>query len=77
MKKLLPFDKFLDARALYISRAVSNLYGTEIEIWAGIGLVGNTEKKEIWSDYEQLLRTFFHVFGCKNFLKCFLKSCII
>ena len=45
MKKLLPFDKFLDARALYISRAVSNLYGTEIEIWAGIGLVGNTEKK--------------------------------
>ena len=37
---------------------MSNLYGTEIEIWAGFGPVGNTEKK-IWADYEQLLRLFF------------------
>ena len=29
----------------YISHAVSNVYGTEIEIWAGFGPVGNTEKK--------------------------------
>ena len=29
--------------------------GTEIEIWAGFGPVGNTEKKN-WADYEQLLR---------------------
>ena len=25
----------LEAKLLYISRAVSNFYGTEIEIWAG------------------------------------------
>ena len=36
------------------SRAVSSYYGTEIEIWAGFGPVGNTEKKH-WADYEQLL----------------------
>ena len=29
----------------YISCAVNNFYGTEIEIWAGLGPVGNTEKK--------------------------------
>ena len=29
------------AKSLYISRAVSNYYGTEIEIWAGFGPVGN------------------------------------
>ena len=31
-------------RSLYLSRAVSNFYGTEIEIWAGFGPVGSTEK---------------------------------
>ena len=45
---------------------VSNFYETEIEIWAGFGPVGNTEKK-IGADYEQLLRAVFHVFmGKKN-----------
>ena len=29
----------------YLSRAMSNLYGTEIEIWARFGPVGKTEKK--------------------------------
>ena len=29
-------------------------------IWAGFGLIGNTEKKK-WADYEQLMRAFFHV----------------
>ena len=38
-----------------------NFYGTEIEIWAGLGPVGSTEKK-IWVDYEQLLRTDFSCF---------------
>jgi hypothetical protein len=40
---------------------VSNLYGTEIEIWAGFGPVGSNEKKN-WADYEQLLRPVFPVF---------------
>ena len=51
---------------------VSNFYGTEIEIWAGFGPVGNTEKK-IGADYEQLLRTVFSCFqGQKKQFK-FLK----
>jgi hypothetical protein len=40
---------------------VSNFYGTEIMIWAGFGPVGNTEKN-IWADYEQLLRSVFSCF---------------
>ena len=32
-------------KSLYISRAVSDFYETEIEIWAGFCPVGNTEKK--------------------------------
>ena len=36
------------SKSLYISNAVSNFYGTGIEIWAGFGQVGNTEKK-IWA----------------------------
>ena len=35
----------IQAKSLYISRAESNFHGTEIEIWAGFGPVGNTEKK--------------------------------
>ena len=49
----------LNTKSLYISRAVSNFYGTEIEIWAGFGPVGSTEKKigsiKRWG-------RFFHVF---------------
>jgi hypothetical protein len=41
---------------------VSNFYGTEIEIWAGFGSVGNTEKT-IGVDYEW----FFQVFMGKIF----------
>ena len=33
-----------------VGHVVSNLYGTEFEIWACFGLVGNTEKN--WADYE-------------------------
>ena len=43
----------LAPKSLYISHAVSNLYGTEIEILAGFGPAGSTQK-QIWSDYEQL-----------------------
>ena len=31
---------------------MSNFYGIEIEICAGLGPVGNTEKKN-WADYKQ------------------------
>ena len=50
-----------------------DFYGTEIEIWAGFGPVGNTEKK-IGADYEQLLRAVFSCFhGQKIGFKLFFK----
>ena len=36
---------------------VGDFYGTVIEICAGFGSVGITEKKTIWANYEQLLRS--------------------
>ena len=54
-------------KSLYRSCAGRYFYGTENEIWAGFGLVGNTEKR-LGADYEQLLRVFFSCFqGQKNF----------
>ena len=54
------------AKSLYRSPEGSHFYGTEYEIWADFGPVGNTEKKN-WADYEQLLRPFFSCFrGQKN-----------
>ena len=41
---------------------VGDFYGTGIEIRAGFGLVGITEKTNIWADYEQLLRSVFSSF---------------
>ena len=35
----------IQANSLYRSRAGSHFYGTEYQIWAGFGPVGNTEKK--------------------------------
>ena len=43
-----------------------HFYGTEYEIWADFGPVGNTEKKDGLADYEQLLRRFFHVFSVRT-----------
>ena len=37
-------------------------YGTGIEIWAGFGPVGITEKKTILANYEQLLKPIFSSF---------------
>ena len=68
---------------MYISHVVSN-YGTEIEIWAGFGPVGSTEKK-LGANYEQHLRLAFSCFQGQNntyfifFLNIVasaLKSCI-
>ena len=57
---------------------MNNFYGTDIEIWAGFGPVGNTETN--WANYEQLLMAVFLCFhgqNCfKNILASALKSCI-
>ena len=48
---------------------MGDFYGQEIEIWAGFGQVGITEKKKIWGDYEQLFRlVFFQVFMVKKMI---------
>ena len=60
---------------------VSNFYKTEIEILAGFGPVGSTEKN--LADYEQFLRAFFLCFHgqssffSKNIVRSSLKICII
>ena len=41
---------------------MGDFYGTGIEIWAGFGPVGITEKK-IGADYEQILRPFSVMFS--------------
>ena len=69
-------------KVIYRSRAGSHFYGTEYDIWADFGPVGNAEKK-CWADYEQLFRAFFSSFhGQKNIyffidiVASGLKSCI-
>ena len=49
---------------------MGDFYG--IEIWAGFGPIGSTEKR-VWADYE-LLRVFFHVFRGKKNVKIVLKA---
>jgi len=50
--------------SIYRSHVVSNLYETDIEIWAGFGPVGNTEKNGlIMSNFRGRI---FHVFGQKK-----------
>jgi hypothetical protein len=61
------------AKSLYRSCAGSHFYGIEYGIWAGLGPIGNTEKKN-WANCEQLLRFFFHVFKWKKKSKYFLKN---
>ena len=46
------------SKSLHGSPSGRHFYETENVIWAGFGLIGNTEKK-VWADYEQLLRTVF------------------
>ena len=62
---------------------MGDFYRTGIEIWAGLGPVGITEKKTIWADYEQLLRPVFSSFRgqketkkIKNIVASALRSCI-
>ena len=58
---------------LFISRAVSNLYGTEIEIWAGFGPFANTEKK-IWSIMNNFWGRFIHAFMVNFFSSKYCSS---
>ena len=58
-------------KSLYISYPVSYLYEREIEIWAGFGPVGNTEKKwegRLWATFEGGL---FMFLGAKYFFLYF------
>jgi hypothetical protein len=41
---------------------VEDFYGTGVEIWAGFGPVGITEKKTIRANHEQHLSLFFSSF---------------
>ena len=52
---------------------IHKFYGAEIEIWAGLGPVGNTEKK-IGADYEQHLWTSFHG---QNKISIFFKNIVL
>ena len=62
-------------KSLYISHKVTNFYGTEIEIWAGFGPVGNTEKIILGRLYEQLLRAVFSCFQGQKIFNFFQKYC--
>ena len=54
-------------KSLYISPAESKSYGTGIEIWAGFGPVGDTEKKGSGPIMSNCWGCFFYVFrGKKN-----------
>ena len=59
-------------KSLYRSRAGRHFYGTENVIWAGIGPIGNTEKKKFGPIMSNFWERFFHVFRCKNFFNFFL-----
>ena len=59
---LLKSFRDLWAKSLYISHAVSNFYRTGIEIWAGFGPIGSTEKKGSGPIMSNFWGCFFHVF---------------
>ena len=63
------------AKSLYRSCAGSNSYGTEYDIWADFGLVGNNEKR-FGADYEQFLRVFFSCFHGQNKIFVFINFLI-
>jgi hypothetical protein len=60
------------SKSLYRSRAGSHFYGTEYEIWADFGPVGNTEKRVGGADYDQLLGAGFSFFQGQNKILKFL-----
>ena len=55
---------------------MSIFYGTEIDIWAGFGPVGITEKTFL-ANYEQLVRAVFLFFHEQNFFSIFFKNIVV
>ena len=54
-RRLLKLPKsIIKAKSLYISFVVSNIYGTEYEIWAGFVQVGSTENYPLFGQKNQL-----------------------
>ena len=66
------------AKLLYISRTVSNSYGTEFEIWAGLWLVGSTKTAQPNLLLTDFAGSFFYVYWGKffNIVASKLKRCI-
>ena len=63
----------LKAKSLHISGAVSNFYGTKIEIWAGFGPFGSKKKlSQLWATFVAIFSCFHgHFFKyCSFALKC-------
>ena len=56
---------------------VGDFYGTGIEIWAGFGPGGITEKKRFGPIMSNFLGRFFQVFVGKNKLKLNKKHCSV
>ena len=48
---------------------MGDFYGKGIEIWAGFGPLGITEKKNILAEYEQLFRPVFTSFHGQKKIK--------
>ena len=58
-RNYIPIAYHIPPKSLYRSRAGRHFYGTENQIWAAFGPIGNT----VGADNEQLLKTvFFHAF---------------
>ena len=56
---------------------MGDFYGTGIEIWAGFGPIGSTEKKGSGPIMSNFLGWFFHVFRGKKKLFFLKKHCSV
>ena len=67
-------DKLISTSDIFlpVSHAVSNSYGTEIEIWANSVLAGNIEKNlgQLWATFDIIFSSFQ---GQKTISNFFLK----
>ena len=65
LKRDTKLSRYIQAKSFCISREVNNFFETEIQIWAGFGPIGDTEKK-IGDDCEQLSEGGFFMFSWAN-----------
>ena len=54
---------------------MGDFYGTGIEIWAGFGPIGSTEKR-VWADYEKILWVVFSCFQEQKKCLIFLRNVV-